>query len=305
MSPHDPSALSTPPAPAGPQERTAPAGRTGRAVRSWLPFPLYLLAFLAVYLLAVHTPFGQRVENALLTGDDGAAPAWIYDLSGAAYGSAALPPLEHTAVPTLIAGLVVIAAVAALRGRRRQGCVAVGAVAATILTKELACRVLPRPDLIGADDLLIEPSFPSGHAAVPAALVLGALLVASPRVRPHVLAVGSLWFAVTAAAVQATYHHRPSDVLGSTLLACAWHALATRLLPPAEAAVPVPYARVLPVVAVALSAVGALLAGARDDSLAQSLSFAASAFLCVLLLRSAATRGLASATGDRTPPHTA
>ncbi|GGX70001.1 hypothetical protein GCM10010358_25640 [Streptomyces minutiscleroticus] len=210
MPQHDPLALSTPPAPTGPRERTA---HTGQAARSWLPFPLYLLAFLAVYLLAVCTPFGQRAENALLTGDDGATPSWIYDLWGAAYGSSALPPLERTAVPTLIASLVVIAAVAAVRRRRRQGCVAVGAVAAAIVTKELASRVLPRPDLIGAEEVLIEPSFPSGHAAVPAALVLGALLVASPRVRPHLLIVGSLWFAVTAA-VQATYHHRPGDVLG-------------------------------------------------------------------------------------------
>ena len=40
-------------------------------------------------------------------------------------------------------------------------------------------------------------------------------------------AVGAIWVAVVAAAVQAFYWHRPSDVLGATLLACACHATAT------------------------------------------------------------------------------
>ncbi|UYM25856.1 phosphatase PAP2 family protein [Streptomyces albus] len=108
-------------------------------------------------------------------------------------------------------------------------------IAATIGGKETARAVLPRPDLVGARESLLETSFPSGHVAVPAALALAAVLVASPRVRPYVTAAGMLWLTVTAAAVLATYHHRPSDVLGTTLLACACHLLATRLLPPAAA----------------------------------------------------------------------
>lgn len=107
-------------------------------------------------------------------------------------------------------------------------------IAATVGGKEIARAVLPRPDLVGARESLLETSFPSGHVAVPAALALAAVLVASPRVRPYVTAAGMLWLTVTAAAVLATYHHRPSDVLGTTLLACACHLLATRLLPPAE-----------------------------------------------------------------------
>ncbi|MEW2704800.1 phosphatase PAP2 family protein [Streptomyces koyangensis] len=276
-----------------------------RTRRPWLSAPRCLLAFLAVYLLAAWTPFGQRAENALF-GGEGARPAWIYDWSGAAYGSSALPPLEHTAVPTLVVGTALVAAVALVRRRWRLGCAALGMIVATIGGKEVARAVLPRPDLVGARVSLLEPSFPSGHVAVPAALALAAVLVASPRVRPYVTAAGMLWLAVTAAAVLATYHHRPSDVLGTTLLACACHRLATRLLPPADDRADVRHPRTLPPVALSLSAAGALVAGARADSLTESLVFAAAGFLCAALFwftttQPPARRGAGLRRGDGVP----
>ena len=262
---------------------TAAESGPARRIRLRVSAPLCLLGFLAVYLLAVCTPFGQRAENAMFTGD-GSKPAWIYGWSGAAYGSSAMPPLELTAEPTLFVGLAVIAAVALVRRCWWQGCAAIGVVLATIGGKELARTILPRPDLVDARFTLIEPSFPSGHVAVPAALVLGAALVVSPRVRPYLVTVGMLWLAVTAAAVQAIGHHRPSDVLGSVLLACACYCLAARLLPPAHAPGVPRHPRALPAVALALSAVGALVAGARDDTVTRSLIHAAVAFLCTALV---------------------
>ncbi|MEW1814502.1 phosphatase PAP2 family protein [Streptomyces diastaticus] len=269
------------PAP-GPGSEAAAGTGSVRAGRPRLPAPLCLLAFAAVYLLAVWAPFGQRAENALI-GGNGARPAWMYDWSGAAYGSSALPPMENTALPTLIVGTVLVTAVALARRRWWQGCAAVGVVIATVGAKELARAVLPRPDLVDARVSLVEASFPSGHVAVPAGLVLAAVLVASPRLRPYVAGAGMLWLAVTAGTVLATYHHRPSDVLGSTLLACAGYGLAVRLLPSAHAPAAAHRPRALPAVALSLSAVGALAAGARDDSLTESLVFAATAFLCAAL----------------------
>ncbi|MGI5337797.1 phosphatase PAP2 family protein [Streptomyces sp. CA-181903] len=256
--------------------------------RSSLPV-LCLLGFPVVYLLAVCTPFGQRAENALMRGDGGAEPAWIYDWSGAAYGSSALPPLEHTAMPTLLVGLVVIAAVTVARRCWWRGVAAAGVVGAAVGGKEFARMLLPRPDLVGAPGVLGEGSFPSGHVAVPVGLVLGAVLVSAPRFRTHVTAAGMLWLAVTAGAVQATYHHRPSDVIGSTLLACACYGVAARALPRDEApgtALPggTRRSRASRTAAMALSAAGALVAGARDDGLAPSLVFAAAAFLCSVLV---------------------
>ncbi|MFD5464801.1 phosphatase PAP2 family protein [Kitasatospora sp. NPDC127059] len=246
---------------------------------------LRILGLAAVYLIAVCTPFGQRAENGLMN-HNGGEPAWIYDWSGSTYDSGAMPPLDFTALPTLVVGTALIVAVTLVRRCWWAGCAAVGVVLATFGgTEVLSKAVLPRPDLVGAPAMLTEVSFPSGHAAVPVGLVLGAALVASPRLRPYVVAAGMLWLAVTAGAVQALYHHRPSDVLGATLLGCACHSLATRLLPRSAAAPEgTPGPRALPAVAFALSAVGALAAGAREDSVAGPLVFAAAAFLCALLV---------------------
>ncbi|WP_253914446.1 phosphatase PAP2 family protein [Streptomyces mayonensis] len=266
----------------GQAPRTAAEPGPARTTRPRVSAPLCLLGFLAVYAVAVCTPFGQRAENALF-GGYGAKPAWIYGWSGAAYGSSAMPPLEQTAMPTLFVGVVAIAAVALVRRCWWQGCAAIGVVVATVGTKEVAKMILPRPDLVGARVSLVEASFPSGHVAIPAGLALGAALVASPRVRPYVVTAGMLWLAVTAGAVQATYHHRPSDVLGSALLACAYYGLAARLLPSAHAPGAMQRPRALRVVALVLAAAGAFVAGARDDSVTQSLVFGAAAFLCAAL----------------------
>ncbi|MFD7509963.1 phosphatase PAP2 family protein [Streptomyces sp. NPDC059853] len=250
---------------------------------------LYLLGFAALYLLTVRTPFGQRAENGLIN-ENGAGPAWMYDWSGVAYGSWALPPLEDTALPTLFAGLAVLAAVTVVRRCWWRGGAAAGVVVGTLAATEVCARVLPRPDLVDAHVMLLDPSFPSGHAAVPAALAAGAALVVSARVRPWVLTAGLLWCAVTAATVQATYHHRPGDVLGAALLACVCYRLAVRLLPRDPAQRTQEPRRWPAVAALAPAAAGALVAGARSDSLLQSLVFAAAAFGCALLLWSAVRR---------------
>ncbi|MEV7422154.1 phosphatase PAP2 family protein [Streptomyces sp. NPDC091212] len=307
MTRRDPSNLSTHPGPGQVHGTTSEPG-PARRPRLRVSAPLCLLGFLAVYLVAVRTPFGQRAENALF-GGYGAKPAWIYGWSGAAYGSSAMPPLEHTAMPTLLVGVAVIVAVTLVRRCWWRGCAAIGIVVGTMGGKEVARMILPRPDLVGARESLIESSFPSGHAAIPAALALGAVLVASPRVRPYATAAGMLWLAVTAGAVLATYHHRPSDVLGSTLLACACYGLAARLLPPddgpgdgpGDASVVTRRPRALPAVSLAVSAAGALVAGARHDSVPQSLVFAAAAFLCAALFWFTTARGPAH-TARRTDP---
>ncbi|MFI6937120.1 phosphatase PAP2 family protein [Streptomyces sp. NPDC050287] len=247
---------------------------------------------MAIYLLAVCTPVGQRAENAVFDlGVHDMEKAWIYPWSGAAYGSTPLPPLEASHTKTLIVGLAVIAVVTLVRRCWWQGCAAVGVVVAAIGCKEVLKPVLPRPDLVNARESLIEGSFPSGHAAIPAALTLGVILVASPRIRPYVATVGVLWLACIAAAVQALGHHRPSDVLGSTLLACVCYSLVVWLLPTAAAPDITRSPRALPPVALALSAAVALVAGVRSDSLARSLIDSAAGFVCALLLWYTATEG--------------
>ncbi|MFH9653276.1 phosphatase PAP2 family protein [Streptomyces anulatus] len=255
-----------------------------RTTRPWMPALLYTLGFLTVYLLAVCTPWGQRAENALFgLGVQGGEEAWIYPLSGSAYGSTPIPPMELSAKPTVMAGLAVIMVLTLVRRCWRPGCAALGVVILTIGGKEAFKSTMPRPDLVGAPENLLDQGFPSGHTAIPAALTLAVVLVVSPRIRPYVATAGVLWLACIAAATATMGGHRPSEVLGATLLACACYGLATWLLPPA-AAPATRNPRALPVVTLTPALAVALASGARNDTLTRSLVSAATAFICSVLV---------------------
>ncbi|MFF5365174.1 phosphatase PAP2 family protein [Streptomyces scabiei] len=287
-------------APAAPDGPDGPS-RSGTA-RPWIPALLYTLGFVTLYLLAVCTPWGQRAENALFgLGVQGGEEAWIYPLSGAVYGSTPLPPMELSAKPTLMVGLAVIVVVTLLRRCWWPGCAALGVVVLTTGGKEVLKSTLPRPDLVGAPENLLDQGFPSGHTTIPAALTLAAVLVVSPRVRPYVATAGVLWLACIAAASATMGGHRPSEVLGATLLACAWYGLATWLLPPAALNGATRSPRALPAITLTLAMAIALVSGARDDTLTRSLTSAATAFICAALVWYAAA-GRPARTARRTSP---
>lgn len=271
--------------------------------RPWMPALLYTLGFLTVYLLAICTPWGQRAENALFDlGEQGGEEAWIYPLSGAVYGSTPLPPMELSAKPTLMVGLAVIVVLTLVRRCWRQGCAALGVVILTTGGKEvLKSTILPRPDLVGAPENLLDQGFPSGHTAIPAALTLAVVLVVSPRIRPYVATAGVLWLACIAAASATMGGHRPSEVLGATLLACACHGLATWLPQPATVPGATRSPRALPVITLTLALAVALVSGARNDTLTRSLVSAATAFICAALVWYAAV-GRPAQTARRTRP---
>ncbi|MGW4600997.1 phosphatase PAP2 family protein [Streptomyces sp. NPDC004457] len=285
MNQHDPPTLAAHRPGASRQAPDAPS--LSRTTLPWVPTLLYALGFLTVYLLAICTPWGQRAENALFgLGNQGGEEAWLYPLSGAAYGSTPLPPLELSAQPTLMVGLAVIVVLTLARRCWWQGCAALGVVILTTGGKEVLKSALPRPDLVGAPENLLDQGFPSGHTAIPAALTLAAVLVVSPRVRPYVATAGVLWLACIAAYSATNGGHRPSEVLGATLLACAWYGLATWLLPPAAApdADATGSPRALPVITLTLALAVALVSGARNDTLTRSLVSAAAGFICAALV---------------------
>ncbi|GHA90525.1 hypothetical protein GCM10010512_22530 [Streptomyces thermoviolaceus subsp. thermoviolaceus] len=265
-----------------------------RTTRPRIPAVLCLCAVVAVYLLAVCTPFGQRAENSLFVPAGGGGGAWMHDWSGVAYDSHPIPPLDDSAMPTLVVGCAVIAAVALVRRCRRRGCLAAGVVGLTLVGTTAGKDHLPRPDLVHADVMLVDPSFPSGHAAVPAALTLALTLVVSARVRPYVLVIGTTWFALIAGTVQAIGDHRPSDVLGSTLLACGLYGLAARLLPGDTPRV-VRCPRALTAIGLVLAVAGAVVGGGRSDSLSGPLVHMVTALACVTLLWFTAENGPAPA----------
>ncbi|MDH6133748.1 membrane-associated phospholipid phosphatase [Kitasatospora sp. MAA4] len=259
-----------------------------RRVTRLKPALWFLLALAGLYGLAVWSVIGQSTENALVAGQTGRASILHWSLA------AGLPPLKRGSA-ALAAGVVLIAAVALLRRRWREGVAGIGIAVATVATTMTLHAVLPRPGLVSASQGLTGASFPSGTTAITAGLALGAAVVVSPSARPYVAALGALWLAGTAGAVQALSWHRPSDVLGATLLACVCHATATALLPRGEQGERgergerggTRRSRALP--PLALAAAAALPASGREDSIARPLVFAGVAFTCAALVWITAT----------------
>ncbi len=133
-----------------------------------MPALLYSLGFLAVYLLAICTPWGQRVENALFDlGTDNREEAWIYPLSGAAYGSTPLPPMELSAKPTLMVGLAVIVVITLVRRCWWQGCAALGVVILTTGGKVVLNSTLPAPIWWAHPRTSLIRAFPAGTRPSP------------------------------------------------------------------------------------------------------------------------------------------
>lgn len=174
------------------------------------------------YLLAVLTPWGRTLDSLSLYGRIS---------TGWSMRTADLIVLEMISVVTLALALVVIAVVGGARGRWQLALRSTVAVVGAILSAEVLKLMLPSPDQVTGG--FIAGSFPSGHAVVVTSISLAALSISSDSWRRRL--VGPL-VACTAIATTATVTlgwHRPSDVLGSLLLATAWHR-AMRADQPAE-----------------------------------------------------------------------
>lgn len=191
--------------------------RRRSALAGWLVAVVAAAGLVGVYLLAVQTGVGQRVDDRLMQWASAVAgrATWaesVLDSAGA--------PLTLLAVT---AGVVVLALLVHGRGRA----VAVAAVAVgTVLGAQVLKLVLERPVLT---DQVAHNSFPSGHVAAVAG-VAAALVLAAPRLLRTLLAVSGLTAVVVVGlATTALAWHRPSDVVGSMLLALAWAGAAAAL----------------------------------------------------------------------------
>jgi membrane-associated phospholipid phosphatase len=140
------------------------------------------------------------------------------------------------AVPMVLVGLALVAWAWA-RGRPRVAL----AVPAVLLGAELTTQVLkplladPRVCQCFADGRVEAASWPSGHATGAMALALCAVLVAPPRRRPLVAAVGAALAVATSYSLMTMGWHYPSDVLAGFLVATTWALLAVAALRAADA----------------------------------------------------------------------
>jgi len=185
-----------------------------------------LLAML--YLVAVHTEWGQRVDDAALAGRTTRA--------GVLHATSRL--LDTISITSLALGSLAIVVIALGRHRPHlaitAGVVIVGANVSTQLLKRV---VLDRPDL-GVREDLHEMSnwFPSGHATVAMSLAMALVLVVSADVRPWAALGGLVYATLVGAGTVTAGWHRPSDVVGAYLVVTAWTGASVAVLIRAEGA---------------------------------------------------------------------
>src|SRR3954447_13296770 len=170
-----------------------------------------LVAFFAIYGVAVRTEIGQHADEAALAGGRSAPER-------AESGADRL--LRFVSIGSLAAAVLAMGALA--WRRRRPSLIVLPAVivGTSVLAAELfKLVILSRPDLF--PNSLEGNSYPSGHTAIATSLGLSTVLVAPGRLR-GIVAAGAALFAGGAGILVATadWHH-PSDPLGSYALCLA------------------------------------------------------------------------------------
>ncbi|MDQ1609662.1 MAG: hypothetical protein QOE16_2394 [Microbacteriaceae bacterium] len=177
-------------------------------------------AFAGVYLFFVRTHIGQVVDESAFSG----ANAWHSGLIDFARQFL-------DALPAISIGLAIVIGLTIVAVRRNWSVLAIAILAAggaNASTQLLKYTILSRPQTGVADGL--SNSLPSGHTTVAASAALVVFLVASPRSRPLVAIIGSLFAVVTGAATLVNQWHRPSDVIAGLLVVAFWACIAGCLL---------------------------------------------------------------------------
>ncbi len=182
-----------------PPRRTA----TGRTARM-LALLGCLAALVALYVVAVHTGIGQRVDNAAVLHHH------LDRTPDADVGTS-----DHI----LLLATVLLVPLVLWCGRRdrRKLIVNVCAAAGSVLVAELSRELLQRPYL-GRFDPLYGASFPSGHAAAAMGSALALVAVADGTWVRRLVPVVPGFVAAFALAVPI---HRPSDLIAGYVVALA------------------------------------------------------------------------------------
>jgi len=127
-------------------------------------------------------------------------------------------------------------AVAVHRGRRRLALAIPVILIGAVVSAEILKPLLAVPHaFIAPGHQVPGSSWPSGHSTAAMTMTLCALLVAAPRWRPAVAAVGGVLTLAVGFATLTLAWHMPSDVIGGFLLAGLWVSAAVAVLSLAEA----------------------------------------------------------------------
>jgi membrane-associated phospholipid phosphatase len=174
-----------------------------------------LVAFFAIYAVAVRTEVGQHADEAALVGGRSAPER-------AQSGANRL--LRFISLGSLAAAVIALGALAWLWRRPWLIVLPAAIVGASVLAAEAFKHVIfDRPDLWPS--ALGGNSYPSGHTTIAASIGLSAVLIAPARWRGVVALAAALFAAGVGILVVTADWHRPSDPLGSyalTLAIAAW-----------------------------------------------------------------------------------
>ena len=143
--------------------------------------------------------------------------------------------LATISLGTLAVGLAVLAVITV----RRRGAGAAVRITAAVLGAAVSAEVLKRilpfdPSQTSSGQAIASGSFPSGHAAIAAAIALAVVATIGPRRARLWWGPLVAWVSLVAAGTVAAGWHRPSDAVGGVLLAVVWQ---TALVRPPVAAV--------------------------------------------------------------------
>jgi len=178
-----------------------------------------LAAVAATWSLAFLSGFGHWADAATLQGFMGL-------LSPRAAGLAHHVGTLVNPEPFVVLGAIVTG-IALLRGRPRTALVVPLILLGANATSQLLKPALATPrftEVLGTNQINAG-SWPSGHATGAMSLVLCAVLVASPRWRPAVAAMGAAFAVAVSYSILALAWHFPSDILGGFLIAALWTCL--------------------------------------------------------------------------------
>ncbi len=186
--------------------------------RDWLLVLALASAFLllALYVVAVRTRWGQDLDDAALDGRT--------DRTVVLRATGRL--LETISVTSLALLGGAAAVIAMVRRRIYLAFAAAVVVGGSVVTSEILKRVvLSRPILLGGDDPLPIPSFPSGHATVAMSLAVAFALVVPARARGVTALCGLAYACLIGTGTVTAGWHRPSDVMGAYLVVTMWAGL--------------------------------------------------------------------------------
>jgi PAP2 superfamily protein len=173
-----------------------------------------VLAAAAVYLLAVRTATGQRLENAVLRGADES-----YNHSQAVTADDALAQIT---VYSLAAACLLVVVIGLIRRRLDLMIAAVGViVAGQVVTQSLKRFILDRPDLVGVGDHFKGNSLPSGHTTIAMTVLFAALIIVPFRWRGLTMFFVLPWAVGIGAYTMTAKWHRLSDTLAADAIALA------------------------------------------------------------------------------------